>query len=395
VPLLARLLVITFVQSFATTLIERGLYFFSHDRLLFSDAQNLGLALGFGAAYAVGAVTSQRISSRLSEKRLLVLAILGQMLTQAALVAWPAPVTVAALNTLLGGLMGLMWPVVESYVSAGRTPADQAATVGRFNLSWAGAVPLGLVAAGPIIRLWAPSLFAAAALLNLLSLVLVLPLERRPVHLAPDHPERPMLTAMLRYRGLLASSRWLMMSSYSLMWTLAALLPHAFAKLQVDVQAATALSGLLDVFRMMAFLVLQIYVGWHNRGSPLVAAMFILPAGFFLALYGPTVPAVLAGELLFGLAAGTVYYAALYYAMVVKNAAVEAGGAHEGIIGSGFVIGLLAGLVGDSLAAPLGGALAGMAAGMGPVILACTVGAAWFLIRIRRQSSGCSMPPGL
>ena len=382
---LARLLLISFVESFVTTLLERGLYFYSHDRLGFTDAENLGLALGFGTAYAVGAVASHGLSRWLSEKRLLVLTLVGQFLAHAVLFVWPGSVMIAVVNTLIGGLNGLKWPVVESYVSAGRTPTAQASTIGRFNLAWAGAIPLGLVAAGPLIGFWSPSLFGAAGLLNLVSLVLARPLGRRPVHLPADHPERPAPAAMARYRGLLASSRWLMLCSYSLMWVLAALLPAVFANLAVGVKAATALSGLLDVFRGLTFLALHLYVGWHNRGWPLVIAIFLLPAGFFITLFGPSVPAVLAGEMLFGLGAGMTYYSALYYAMIVKNAAVEAGGAHEGIIGIGFVIGPLAGLLGAALAPAVGGPLPGMVAGMGPLILICVAGGVWFLAKVARQ----------
>jgi len=385
VPLLARLLLISFVESFVTTLIERGLYFYSHDRLGFTDAENLGLALGFGTAYAVGALASHAAARRLSEKRLLVLTLVGQFLAHATLFLWPQSVVLAVVNTLIGGLNGLKWPVIESYVSAGRTPAAQASTVGRFNLAWASAIPVALVAAGPLIGFWSPSLFATAGLLNLVSLALVLPIERRPAHLAADHPERPTPAAMARYRGLLASSRSLMLCSYSLMWVLAALLPRVFAVLAVSVAAATALSGLLDVFRGLTFLALHLYVGWHNRGWPLVVGIFLVPSGFFLAIFGPSVPVVLAGELLFGLGAGMTYYSALYYAMIVKNAAVEAGGAHEGIIGIGFVIGPLSGLLGAALAPSVGGPLPGMLVGMGPLILVCVAGAIWFLAKVARR----------
>jgi MFS family permease len=388
VSLLARLLVITFIQSFGSTLIERGLYFYSQDRLGFTEAENLGMALGFGVAYVVGAVASHGLARRLSEKRVLGFALVAQFLAQGAMFAHPAAWLVVAMNTLLGTLMGLMWPLVESYIGAGHTPADQAAAVGRFNLAWASSIPLALAAAGPLIGFWSPGLFAAAAALNLASLVLAWRLDRRPAHLPLDHPERPTPAAMVRYRALLTSSRWLMMASYSLMWTLAPLLPLVFANLKVGVGPATAMSGLLDVFRFLTFLGLQVYVGWHSRGWPIVAAMLFLPAGFFMALFGPNVPAVLAGELLFGIGAGAVYYGALYYALVVKNAAVEAGGVHEGIVGGGFVIGPLAGLVGNRLTRVLGGPLAGMLAGMGPVILACSAGAIWFLAK----TSGNRLP---
>ena len=383
----ARLLVITFIESLATTLIERGVYFYSHGRLQFTDMENLLLALGFGAAYVAGAMSSHGLTKRFADKPVVVLAVIGQFLACVPLLVQPesSGVLVAAM-VALGGFNGLKWPVIESYVSAGRTPSEQARTVGRFNLAWATAVPLGLAMAGPLIGWSSRAMFVTAALMNAASLILVRPLERRPVLLASDHPERPAPERMARYRSLLASSRWSMVGSYSLMWILAALLPHVFEDLGFAVPVATALSGLLDVFRCATFLVLQLYVGWHYRRGPLVWVIIGLPLAFFVTLFGPNLATVLAGELVFGIAAGLTYYAALYYAMIVKNAAVEAGGAHEGIIGVGFVIGPLAGILGDLLGRSVGSPFWWMAVGLAPLILVCAAGAVWFLAKCRPQT---------
>src|SRR4051794_37696744 len=51
-------LVLSFVESFGTILLERGIYFFTHERLHYSDTQNLALAAGFGATYGAGAWVS-------------------------------------------------------------------------------------------------------------------------------------------------------------------------------------------------------------------------------------------------------------------------------------------------------------------------------------------------
>lgn len=384
---LQRLLLITVIESFSTILIERGIYFYTHHRpeLAFTDTQNLWLALGFGVSYAVGALASHRLSVRATEKGLLVVALVAQLLTQLALCVWVGPYTLAVGNSAIGFLSGLKWPLVESYVASGQTPRDQAKVIGWFNLSWAVPTALAVAAAGPLIAWRAEGLFAAAALMNAISLMLVRPLERRAVHLPLDHPERPRPAEMARYRGLLAASRWSMLSKYSLMWILAALLPGVFAGLAVEsVVAATALASLLEAFRCVAFLTLHLWRGWHHRVGPLVWVIVGLPAGFFMALFGPNLAVVLAGELLFGLAAGMTYYAALYYAMVVKNASVDAGGAHEGLIGTGFAIGPVAGLVGNGLAPMVGGPVLGRIAGIGPVVLVCAVGAVVSLVKVAR-----------
>jgi len=380
-----RWLLITFVESFATTLIERGLYFYSQNVLAFSNAENLWLALGFGAPYAIGALVSHPLSRRIPEKHLLAFSIVGQLAGHLVLFAWPGGHVLVPVNTMLGLLNGLKWPFIESYVNAGQTPSEAARSVGRFNVSWITAVFIGLVVAGPIIDLWPRGNFGLAAALNVITLWLMRPVDRRAIHLPADHPERPTPVALERLRALLLSSRWTMFMSYALMWILVAILPDIFAKLLVPVTVSPAMSGLLDIIRGVTFVGLQFYTGWHNRRLPLALAMIGIPLGFFLTIFGSSLAAVLVGEVLFGAAAGMAYYAALYYAMVVKNAAVDAGGAHEGLIGSGFAVGPLMGLLGVALAPSLGSRLGGMLVGVGPLVVVCVAGATWVLARARRR----------
>jgi hypothetical protein len=365
-------------------LIERGIYFFAHERLRFDDIENLALALGFGGGYVVGALASHALARRLTEKRVLLLALVCQVAAFAVLCVRHGPYAVAILNGVIGYLAGTKWPIVESYVSAGRTPREQVRSVGRFNLAWAGAIPPCMAVAGPLIA-WRPEgLFLAGLGLTAISLVLATGLARRPVHLRADHPERPTPVQMQRLAGLMAASRWSMISCYSFIWILAALLPGIFADLDVPVTVATALAGLLDVFRLTAFAVLQVWHGWHSRVWPLALVVVGLPAGFFLAVSAAGLPVVLAGELVFGLSAGMTYVGSLYYGLVVKNAAVEAGGAHEGLIGTGFALGPCIGLVGRKLAPILGGPLVGMAAGVGPLLALCSAGTVVSLLKVVR-----------
>lgn len=389
---LARLLLIAFLESFATASVERGVYFFSLKRLGFSDAANLALALVFGAAYVVGAMASHRLSGRLTEKKLLGVSIAGQLIVHALLAAWAGPATLFVGHGALGLFNGLKWPVVESFISAGRTPAATARAVGRFNIAWASSVPLALVVAGPLISRWAAGLFVLPGAINLVALWLIRPLPPRPAHLPQDHPERLAAGQILRYRGLLGCSRWTMLGSYATLWILAALMPRIFRDLGFAVAAATALAAVVDFVRLVAFVILERYSGWHGRVGPLVVSVAALPVGFFMVLFGASPAVVLAGEVIFGLAAGMTYYAALYYAMVVENASVGAGGVHEGLIGLGFAVGPAAGLIAIRLAPVLGSDVLGTLAGIGPLLGVCWVGAFGSLAAIRR-GGGRPTPP--
>ena len=57
---------ITFVESIGTVLLERGIYFFTHERLAFTERENLLLALLFGAVLRLPArfrATARRTGS--------------------------------------------------------------------------------------------------------------------------------------------------------------------------------------------------------------------------------------------------------------------------------------------------------------------------------------------
>lgn len=371
---IARILLVSFIESFATILVERAAYFFTHRQLQFSDALNLWLAAAFGVAYIAGALASHRLSLRAGEKRLLLAVVAGQMLVHLGMGSYPSAPAIFVGCAALGLLNGLKWPILESYVAAGYGPDQAAAAIGRFNISWALAVPLSLAVAGPVIEAWGSGLFFLAAGLNAVAVLLILPVAPRPPYLPHDHPHRPPSHVLDRYGRMLIASRWLMLLSYSSLWILAALMPHIFAGLGVGVALAAGLSGLVDVCRLTGFVVLGRAGGWYDRRWPLAAAMAALPVSFALVLWGPSLAAVLAGEVGFGLAAGTIYYSHLYYSMVIKNASVDAGGVHEGLIGLGFTVGPLLALAGGLLSSHVGEAAA-ISIGVLPLFLLCSAAA--------------------
>ena len=172
-----------------------------------------------------------------------------------------------------------------------------------------------------------------------------------------------------------------MLSSYALLFLLAPLLPGIFMDLNVPLVWATGLTALMDIMRVFSFALLRKFTGWHGRMAPAFWVILGLPLGFFMILFGADLSVVLIGELLFGIATGVAYYAALYYGMVVHNASVDAGGTHEGLIGLGFTLGPATGLAGRALAPSVGGYAAGMLLGVVPMILVCAVGGLWPILK--------------
>jgi hypothetical protein len=379
-----RVLLLSFVESFGTILLERAIYFFSHERLGYSESENLGLALAFGATYTVGAAFSHGLARRLGDRLGLGLILVGLLALHALIAAVPYGWLMVVGFAAVGLFEGAKWPIVESYVGAGLGPEQQLQAVGRFNVSWALAVPLALIVSGPIIASGQPgALFALAALANMVALWLVARLPAAAPHLEASHPSRPLAVALERYQGLLTSSRWTMLSSYALMFLLAPLMPEVFRRLGQGVQQATLWASCMDAVRVITFALLAVLPGWHGRPAPLLLSAIGLPLAFGAIVLGPSLWMVVVGEVVFGVLAGVTYYAALYYAMVVKNAAVDAGGTHEGLIGLGLVLGPGLGLVGHVVASAGGSYLVGILVGAGPLVLACWFGSLTSLARVR------------
>jgi hypothetical protein len=288
-------------------------------------------------------------------------------------------------------IQGMKWPVVESYVSAGRSPKQLLPLLSRYNVTWATAGFVAIGVTGLIVGTGIPSLFFwLPATLNVGAIAFALRLPAQPLHLDHSHPERPAESELQSMRALLGSARWSMTGSYALLYVLAPLMPSLLAQLALPVTLATPVASILDAVRVVTFGALGAVAGWHGKRAPMWLTLAALPCGFLLILLGNSLPLVIAGEVVFGIAAGFAYTSALYYALVSENASVDAGGAHESLIGIGIGLGPLSGLAGQLLV----GQRLPFAAGAGlqpfvalaltttPIIAVCVLGSLRSLVRL-------------
>lgn len=375
------LLVLVFVQSASTTLTQRGVYFFTEYQLGYRAVQNLLLAVFVGGTYVLGAAASHRLAQRLGERRTAGLTIGAQVLAMLAMGLFPRGMLLPAGLAVFSFFNGMTWPVLESYTGAGRSVQDASRAVGWFNITWSTASPMAVLISGWLIAQIDAGLFLVAAGMTMVSALLLICQPARPQHHPEGHPHRQEVSQLQGYRALLTSARWSLVGSYAMLFVLAPLMPNRFQQLGLRVAEATAAFCLLDASRAGAFLIMQRTHRWHGSVRLVQAAAAGLPAGFFLALFGGHLGVIVAGEVLFGLAMGAAYYAALYYALLLHHASVDAGGAHESLIGLGFVLGPMAALAGQSLGGLLAQPVLGLAGGVLPVILICLTGAYWALGR--------------
>jgi hypothetical protein len=327
-----------------------GLFFVTAARYGFSAVANLTLAVAMGAVYALAARFAGRLAHGRAPRGVLSASL--AICTAAMLLPMLAPASVGAL--CVGALLGVAasaatWPVVESYLTAGRHGAEMRAAIGKFNVTWTPATALPLVVLPLVARLGRSGSFAVSAGATVLAWLATRGL---PPHPAPHEPEAARAAVGAEYPSLLRSISWLLPFSYVISATLAPVLPQRLAAVGVGSTAASFVASAWMAMRFLVLLGMWRTHYWHGRWGTLAAASAALGGGLALVLLAGTAPVLIAGLLVYGAGMGLTYYASLYYSMAVGHGAVDAGGTFEALIGLGYCVGPLLGIAGHAVAGP-------------------------------------------
>lgn len=349
-------LAVTLVGSLGTGAVTNGVFFLARSALDFNTAQNAQLGVLLGLTYIVGALAIgpallhiARHTPAISTRAVLIglhvaLGLLAATpwlinVVTAGLPAWALVAPVALYMPATGAL----WPIVEAHLAGGRRGVPLRRAVGRFNIVWSSAVAASYWLMAPLVEAAPLIVLAALGGLHLVTIPLLLALPREPrTHTHADHETHPPV-----YLGLLAAVRVLLPASYLLASTINVVLPTAVDRLAVPTAWQTPVASTFLVVRVLVFAGMERWHSWHGRWWPIGLAAGLMLVGTALTVLSPAIsptPAAGLGLLMIGLAAfGTgmsaTYCSALYYAMEVGNAQVDAGGTHEALIGIGYTLG--------------------------------------------------------
>jgi hypothetical protein len=342
-------LIVTFFGSVAGGTFWAGLFFVTAERYRFSALANLTLAVMMGAAYAIAARFAGRLARGRVPRRVLLASL--AICTGAMLLPMAFPASLGALWT--GALVGVAasaatWPVVESYLTAGRHGAEMRSAIGKFNVIWTPATALPLVVLPFVTRASPSGSFAVSAAATALAWLAARGL---PHHPAPHEPEAASAAIGAEYPALLRAASWLLPFSYVISATLAPVLPQRLAAVGVGMDRSFVAAAWMAM-RFVVLLTMWRTHYWHGRWGTLAAAGAALGGGLALVLLARTAPMLVAGLLVYGAGMGLTYYASLYYAMAVGHGAVDAGGTFEALIGVGYCVGPLLGIAGHAVAGP-------------------------------------------
>jgi hypothetical protein len=345
---------VTFLGSITGGVFWAGIYFLTREHYRFSPERNLVLALAMGSIYVVSAYGAGRLFAALGGKRgprRVLARVLGVWGLAALLpVTFPAVEAAIWVAALIGAVTsGLVWPVVESYLGAGRHGRDLRSALGWFNVTWTSATALPLLVLPLLHRVHPLAAFALCALANLGAILVLQALPPRP---GVSTPEASGAALGNEYPFLLDATRWLLPLSYLLSSTLAPVLPYRLSALGAGALPESVIAATWMLARFATLGTMSLVHVWHGRWGALVLGGVSLGAGVSLALLASSLPTAVLGLFLFGVGMGIIYFSSIYYSLAVGHGAVDAGGGFEALIGLGYVLGPIVGIAARAL--PLG-----------------------------------------
>ncbi len=369
-PLWAVLL-FTFLNSIGSAVVSSGIYFLAESRYGFGKGERFGLGVVWGIAYIPAAMFIGRLLTHLKDRGhrigargLLALTMLGMAAVcvmpsilatfedpatpPTARAAWP----VWFLMIVYAALSGAMWPMVEAFLAGGRGGENLRLAAGKFNVAWSSALVVTLLAIAQAIHDQPLTVLVVLAGVHIASIAVLKAFSPSPAeHVHEEHTHPP------EYTPLLALMRVLLPTAFIVLASLAPYLPTARAQLGLSENWGTPLAAVWMSSRVCTFFLMERWHGWHGRWSTPLAGAILLLSAFTLMILAPItlsgVPARImffGGLVVFGMGIGVIYTAALYYAMEVGASEVDAGGTHEMLIGIGYTVGPLCGLLACGLA---------------------------------------------
>ncbi len=340
-----------------------GIFFVLKKSYQFTPISNCLLGLVFGITYIAGAVSAGPLTRWLTGRGISARALLAWLMVIAALLntmpvlAWYGFAVEArpglawmmwVFSALYSALSGIMWPIVESYLSGGRTNTQVRKATGIFNVTWSSALVVSLLILARFDEEHKIAAFGLVAITHIACLAILFYFPRQP----GDHAHVADRTTPAVYGQLLAVHRVLLPMTYLVMYALGPLQPQIMSSIGIADNMQETVGATWLAARVITFLTLGLWQSWHGRWFTPVVGMTLLISGFAACVLAPllgaapgAVAAFLAGLTSFGLGAATIYSAALYYALEVGSAEVDAGGTHEAMIGLGYSIGPICSLL--------------------------------------------------
>ena len=340
----------TALSALATSYYFNYLFFLLKDRFQFGDRQNLAVAALHGFVYIFAAVWCGRFAERRGYYTSLRVGFAGVLLCLAAGFFIPTAIGQVVLVVVYTIVLLFIWPALEALVTEHQPTERIPHMVGLYNCTWSASAAVAYFVGGLVYeRLGASSVFyvPAAVFVLLLALerwltrvVATLPADSRAG--APDparHAEWESVGRSVSPATFLKLAWLANPFSYVAIYTLFAVMPGVAVRLGLTPSQVGLFCSVWLICRLLAFVILWNWVGWHYRFRWLVGAFVLLTVSFVSILLATSLWVLVVVQVGFGLAVGLIYYSSLFYSMDVGEAKGEHGGLHEAAIGIGICAG--------------------------------------------------------
>jgi predicted MFS family arabinose efflux permease len=333
---------LTWINSYATSYYFNYVFFHARQDLGFSSRENLALAALNGLIYVFMALLGGRFAQRHGYFVALRIGFGGMAAALALGSFWPGALGQVIVMALWTVAISFTWPTLEALASEGENRAGLVMMVGVYNAVWASASALAYFTGGAVFEHLGPSsLFWLPAGLHVGQWVLLEYLSRRAGTWTEPHAKSPAMEPQTSATPPAQASAFVRMSwianpfAYVAMNTVIPMLPELAARLGLSTTLAGFVGSVWLFARLMSFVALWRWEGWHYHFGWLVGAYGLMLACFAALLLVANLGVLIVAQVGFGLAAGLLYYSSLFYSMDTSDTKGEHGGVHEAAIGLG------------------------------------------------------------
>lgn len=345
--LLAKAYTIEGLASVGGNLLLYAIFFYMQKRFGWGAKSSLMLSAGQGFTYTLGALAANPLSSRIDRQKLLRILQIGLILIALAAAFTPNVALLVVLLLAYSGFSAAQWPLLESLISIGATPAEMSRRISTYNLVWSGVGAATVAGCGIIIANWPQGIFFTTIAFHIVALSLLLRIRPQPPHphaqLRPNPELIPLRTLAKRL------SRIALPSTFAVIYAMGAIMPTLPVIRAADTEIRTLLAGVWMIARWFCFLSLGTTIWWHTRPRALLVAAIVLLAAFLGITLIPSVLSMILWQIALGIAMGLIYSASLYFGMVLSDGSTAQNAYHEALIGIGAVLGPTCGAIAGTL----------------------------------------------
>ena len=313
---------------------------------------DLGFIGAMGAlAYTLSCLIAGRLSDSLGYRRVMTIAVFAITCIFAGYLFVTHIWHLALLAALTGMTIANFWPPLQAWLGQKKNRRGLRQVLGRFNIAWSMGFLVGPALGGILFEWEYRYAFALCAILTgLLGLAFIL-IHFQESDVQVDSAAETVVAPLNAHYYLPLA--WLAnFATFFTIGTVRSLFPKLATDLGIAPGSLGYLMALIAFAQLTAFYLMSRTDRWQFKIGPVIAAQLCAVLGMASLAQGSQALVFAIGLLLLGALAGVTFTISIYYSLYTTGPGGRRTGIHEAIVGSGFLVGPLAGgLIAEHLGA--------------------------------------------